>query len=374
MSKKVVFVTASDIFDKFGNGGSKGSKKNYDLLVNVFGKENVEIVIMTLPEFAFDDSVKAQTKVFEQPLGNKQALIASLFGCKKYKKADEKKILDYITALCPEYVFFDGTTIGKLIRKKAPYKQIVFFHNIEADYSWNKVKNESIKYLPAYFASVINEKKCVYADRIGCLNTRDGKIVTSKYGKNVDFYFPVTFTDCFDETKTRVVNDNRILFLGSFFGPNEEGVDWLVKNVMPELPDMELDIVGKGFEVKKEEYSSYSNVNVIGSVEDTSEYYYSHKVVVMPIFYGAGMKVKTAEAMMYGRRIIATDEALEGYDVEGVDNIYRCNDKEAFLKAIKTAMETSDKTYEKSVRELFMAKYESDVLIDVTKKLFDGLN
>lgn len=38
--------------------------------------------------------------------------------------------------------------------------------------------------------------------------------------------------------------------------------------------------------------------------------------MVMPIFSGSGMKVKTAEALMYGKFLIGTKEAFEGYEID----------------------------------------------------------
>ncbi len=37
--------------------------------------------------------------------------------------------------------------------------------------------------------------------------------------------------------------------------------------------------------------------------------------IISPIFVGGGMKVKTCEALMYGKNIIGTSESFEGYDI-----------------------------------------------------------
>ena len=98
------------------------------------------------------------------------------------------------------------------------------------------------------------------------------------------------------------------------FSPNYDGIKWFAENVMTELKDYHLIIVGKDFEQKKDELENV-NVHVVGTVESLEKYYYSENIMVMPIFYGDGMKIKTAEAMMYGKIILASDEALEGYEV-----------------------------------------------------------
>ena len=371
--RKIVFITASDIFDPYGNGGSKGSKKNYDILVDKFGKSNVTVILLCLPTYAIDSDIKDNIICIKQPNGNIPSLFTCNFGCKKFFPGERKRIWSYIESLNPKFVFYDGTTIGKLIKKHASYLQIVFFHNIEVDYALNKVKNESFLYLPSYWASKINEKRVIWADKIGCLNIRDGKIIEKRYGKKPDFYFPVTFTDSFDENRAKVNCNNRLLFMGSCFGPNIDGVKWFIDNVMPELPNIHLDIVGKGFEEKRKEYErGNNNVHVIGSVKETSRYYYGHDIVVMPIFYGAGMKVKTAEAMMYGKIIIATDEALEGYDVTDIDGIYRCNTQEEFVKAILLATDKHVGAWNRPVRERFLEKYETKTLRRTVDEVFDG--
>ena len=130
---------------------------------------------------------------------------------------------------------------------------------------------------------------------------------------------------------------------------------------MPLLDNVKLNIVGKGFETKKEEYEHNRNVHVIGSVDDIDTYYYSHCAVVLPILYGAGMKVKTAEAMMFGRRIFSSNEALEGYEVEEIQGITRCNTEIQFATAIKKKKKKGIfHAYQTDVRNLFMNKYETN--------------
>ena len=131
-----------------------------------------------------------------------------------------------------------------------------------------------------------------------------------------------------------------------------------------------MQIIGKGFESKREELEC-DNVKVIGTVENLEEYYYTASSIVMPIQYGDGMKVKTAEAMMYGLTIFATDEALEGYDVKDVQGIYRCNSSDEFIKSIKEAYEYNKiKALNSDIRNYFMNNHETKGLESTIKKIF----
>lgn len=367
--KKIVFITSSDIFDEAGNGGSKGSKKNYDLLVNQVGEDNVYLILLTMPNYKLGTNQK-NILLISQPKNDFQRFVSYFFGTKKYLPHSSCKINSYISKVKPDIVFFDGSVLGKLIKRKSDYEQVVFLHNVEAVYSYNKVKHEGIKYLLPFFATVANERRIKYADKIGCLNKRDEQIVKLRYGVNVDFFLPVTFTDKYEKEKERekTAFSDRILFVGSFFGPNIDGIEWFISSVMPFVQNVQLDIVGKGFETKKTDYEKNKNVHVVGFVKDISEIYYSYKVVVMPIRYGAGMKVKTAEAMMYGKNIAATNEALEGYDIDSVKGIYRCNSAEEFICAIETSLKEED-SFKEDVRNLFLSKYETSNLKCVIERL-----
>lgn len=74
-------------------------------------------------------------------------------------------------------------------------------------------------------------------------------------------------------------------------------------------------IIGKGFRTLKNDLEC-DNVKVIGTVEDVSEYFYRADFVIAPIFEGSGMKLKTAEALMYGKTIFGTTEAFSGYALD----------------------------------------------------------
>ena len=85
-----------------------------------------------------------------------------------------------------------------------------------------------------------------------------------------------------------------ILFVGSYFLPNYQGILWFVEHVMPYI-SYKLKIVGKGMEEKRIELER-KNVEVIGTVDDLSEYYYAAEAIIMPIFLGSGMKVKNSRS------------------------------------------------------------------------------
>ncbi|WP_027218657.1 glycosyltransferase [Butyrivibrio fibrisolvens] len=364
--KKILFITCNNIYDSNGNGGIKGSQKNLELLKKA---KNVKVII-----FSIQPNEKPlpppDANFIMQPKTNIGMLIANLLGyrrCFPWQLLSLKELLD---SEKPELVFIDGSLLGNILKQIKNAKTIVFFHNVEADYTMNKVRSTGLSFLPAYLSTVKNEKFAIGADLIGCLNQRDSNRIQTLYGRKADFLLPVTFNDVFDSAKAKPNPTNRLLFVGSLFTPNQVSIEWFMKNIMTKLPQFHLDIVGKGFERKKNAYESlYPNVSVQGYTDRIDECYYSHAVVVMPIIIGAGMKIKTAEAMMYGRTIIATDEALEGYDVDDVDGIYRCNSAEEYINTITMLSRVELPPFQKDVRTRFLDKYENKKLLKTLEEI-----
>ena len=59
-------------------------------------------------------------------------------------------------------------------------------------------------------------------------------------------------------------------------------------------------------EFLRDEFCGIDRLQVLGYVEDLNKLYASVRFMVMPILSGSGMKVKTAEALKYGKFIFAS--------------------------------------------------------------------
>lgn len=290
----------------------------------------------------------------------------------------EKYIINFIKEKNIGIVFFDSSIFGKTIKrisKELSAKTICSMQNVEAYYALNRVRYESKFLYPMYKAYEYNERLAVqYADYVISINKRDALQTEKKYGRKPDKIIHVTLKDVLAGTSLQENTESRkkleLLFIGSNFLPNTQGLRWLVSKVMPYVP-AKLTIVGKGMEQMKEELTR-ENVLVIGEVHDLAQYYLNYDAMILPIFTGSGMKVKTAEAMMYGKVIFATNEALEGYD-EIPDKIFRCNTAEEFKKAITYCIETGITKYSLKVRKEFLERYSNQYAEDAYRQIIAEL-
>jgi hypothetical protein len=338
--KKILFITFNS--NSPDSGGSQCSVRNFEMLSK---------------RYKLDRYIIQNKNVFFKIL----AALCGYFPPFSFK--DKKKLKQLLAVGSYDIVFIDSSLLGsfaEIVKKKYRVRIISFFHNVEADYIDAKIQKGIRKYFYGFLTRQNEQKTIVYSDLLIALNERDKNRLHFLYGRTIDYLLPITFDDTAD-TKLLQQRDSIVshpvncLFVGSLIRPNYEGIKWFIDNVMDKI-DATLSIVGKNFEQKKEELER-KNVKVIGSVDDLAKFYHEADLVVSPLLFGGGMKVKIAEALMYGCNIFATSEAFEGYDVNYDLIGGLCNTSEEFIQKINYFLSRSYKKYNPYSREVFLSKY-----------------
>ncbi|HQU45767.1 MAG TPA: glycosyltransferase family 4 protein, partial [Pirellulales bacterium] len=115
-----------------------------------------------------------------------------------------------------------------------------------------------------------------------------------------------------------------LLFVGSSHIPNTEGVHWFYKNVFdPWLRPQGLRWAVAGSVCKNLSFSD-PMVTVLGAVDDLDNVYRRSKVVVVPLFRGAGISLKTLEAMGQRKPVVTTPCGRRGLGT-AADEALICN-------------------------------------------------
>lgn len=109
-------------------------------------------------------------------------------------------------------------------------------------------------------------------------------------------------------------------------------------------------------------------VKILSNIKDLTPYYQNALCMVMPIFTGGGMKVKTAEALMYGKIIVGTKESFEGYETNATGIFIECNNKEEFISKINKLL-PKVQPYNIDSRKLFLEKYSFEATLKQFKEL-----
>lgn len=354
------------IFPKFAaknSGGSVVCKRNYDSLCAYYGEDSII-------------SYPIHRK------GKKSAIVMffdDLFsmGFGGLTVEDKKRIVLLIKNEDVGLVFIDSSLFGglsKYIKKRTSAKTVVFFHNVEYDFVKGLIlSNHSFIFSYRIFLALINEKQAARcSDLTITLNQKDSDRLKILYGRSSDYVVPVAIKDKLFEVREKDYSTPlNLLFFGSNFPPNIEAVEILVNNILPYVK-ANLTVAGSGMDELLKKYDQSDKLRIKGFVNDVDELYSSCDIVVMPIVSGAGMKVKTAEAMLYGKNVIATTNALEGYDVKNVPGIIRCDSINEFINAINN-FDTTLPRYNNNIRSLYLDKYSYEASYRSFKKVFDGL-
>ena len=75
-----------------------------------------------------------------------------------------------------------------------------------------------------------------------------------------------------------------------------------------------------------------------GLVTDLPALYDRTRVVISPIRFGAGVKVKTVQALQYGVPVVSTSCGSEGIDTYGLDAIAVADDPKEFARSLVTLL------------------------------------
>lgn len=281
-----------------------------------------------------------------------------------------------------ELVFFNFTYFGKIaksLRKRFPQlRMITLAHDVEVVLFAHECALKGLGGLVkaiGWPSLYLNERAQVaLSDVLVCLNRRDGDGFRKWYRRSPDEYLPLILRDQFkgDSAACRdsAVSQSYALFVGSHFPPNVYAMRWWAREVAPRV-SIPLKIVGCGFEKMKQELESGPNMEVVGTVDDLSVWYRDAACVVSPIFHGSGMKTKTAEALMFGKRILATNEALEGYDIPFPECGARCNTADEFVAALES-LDLNGKHFVDMARQTYLDKYSPEVMRRILQRVIEG--
>ena len=340
---KVLFL-GKDIGD--GNtGGDYGTFSHIELLTAVFGKENVDLLLIPpLPYYR---------KLFN-------VLLRRGFGYsgRVYKLLKKRKGKYY------DAVFCNSSVYGEYVRyfKINGYCIYTFFQNIEYSFYYQRYKKSGHFFDYIWFRYIYKQERLTIqnSNYTIVLNDRDSSVMYEIYGRKSDYIIPIFFKNTQLEFLKGELGKYS-LFVGSNFYANNEGIEWFVKNVASKIHS-EIWIVGTCCDyLKRSGLQIPTNVKLLGRVDDLNEIYLKAACVVTPIFSGSGMKTKTIEAFLCAKTVFGTPESFAGIEGDFTKIGGKCSIAEEFVSSINKYMEENNDCYNSYTYSLFQHKYSFDV-------------
>lgn len=140
-------------------------------------------------------------------------------------------------------------------------------------------------------------------------------------------------------------HNDEILFVGSNTEPNIAGLKWFFENCWPKIleavPNATLTVAGSvssgmaGFPHPKA-------VQYRGIVDDLAPLYERAGVVISPLTFGSGLKVKLIEALALGKAMVASSVTLQGVETIAEHAVLKADHADDFTGAVISLTSNKD--------------------------------
>lgn len=127
----------------------------------------------------------------------------------------------------------------------------------------------------------------------------------------------------------RDARDVRLAFFGSAMPPNWQAVEIILRTIWPRLrarfsENVLFDIYGTVCE-RFRTTAMPAGVTLRGFVDDLKSAYQDTDIVLNPVFFGGGLKLKTVEALCFARPLVTTRLGAEGLE-DGIGYAFLAHD------------------------------------------------
>lgn len=286
-------------------------------------------------------------------------------------------------------IIMDFTKLHYVLKRIGNTPLFVRVHNVEYDYSQNNYHHHRNLYnlIDACFSKPREHVIVNRANLLIALTERDKNRLCQLYHIPAEkitvipvcipqriTYFPPFCT------QNDASHPLRMLITGSlWYGSNFEGILWFIKNVYGRLPiPKELCIAGAH---PTPEFLNFvkktPSITIVDTPDDMEPYFYNAELYIAPIFDGAGMKVKVAEALSYALPVVGTSHAFEGYAIQNGSNSYIVDTADDFERSILDYYHLDEKqryNMRLSTLQLFQSHYSLNRSSDLFKKLIDPMS
>lgn len=214
-------------------------------------------------------------------------------------------------------IIIDHAQMGWIVEKLRNRPPFIYLsHNVEgllyknlSTESKSKV-NTHIYALEAYKISAMEKKLTHNCTQCWTLSEADSEHYKSNISENIQRIITLHLPSQLNLDKSPKADCDLALIGTWSWEANSKGLHWFFEEVYPLIEgDTRIRIAGKGADWLK---GKYPNVDYVGFTPDASTFMQRAKCIAIPSISGAGIQIKTLDALVIGRQIIATSFATRG--------------------------------------------------------------
>ena len=346
-SSKSVIVVISNFPFPAHHGGS------FDVFERIVGLKNLGFnidIICTCKDQPNPKHIEyMHTLVDDVFIVKRENKFSQLFHVSPLQVVSRKALKSFIFKKAYHYAILETEHVGLVLKNETFIAQKIFLRlqNNESYYFKQLAKStnnilEKIYYLSDAVKFKFYSKKIFNkADRLWFISNEE---IKSKQ-KNKAYlpksaHLPSPINSEFIRQK---LDNKNILYIASLSMPNNiEALDWYLKNIhsklLLEFPDYKLIVVGS-IDVSeinsiKDKYSTCNGIEINFNVPDLNHFYSTCSLFINPMQHGAGVKLKTINAMVNGLPIVSTSVGAEGIGLIEKEMFFLGNSENEFYDKI----------------------------------------
>lgn len=283
-----------------------------------------------------------------------------------------------------DYVILEGDYVLPILENQNINGEIIFrMHNDEKKYFLQLMKSEKSLLKKFYYFTESIKFKRISHNIISHLETiwfisKDEMDVFNSKNRNFNGYFVPPHVNPNNIYFDNLVN-RKVLFIGSLFMVNNvEGVKWYLQNIHDDISnefyDYELHIAGnsKGTslswlkeEISKRKYAD--NIFIYDSPENLNDLYSKCSIFINPMRHGAGLKLKTVEALQNGLAVVSTSVGAEGTGLKHKEHILVSDKPNDYINYLRRLLVDEQKVRELVLKSHQYLKKEFDLVSKLSK-------
>ena len=247
---------------------------------------------------------------------------------KNYLKKIQKT--EQFDVVIVNYVF-----LSRILKHFKRVKKVLYTHDVFT----NKYQHTHQKWFslrPNDEAKGLNR-----ADTI--LSIQENESIYYSYLTQKEIYTAYSY---FSIQTTPLIKEKSILYLSSSNEYNIESITFFLKEVFPELkrlyPDVKLIIGGVICDKIKHIVQNENNIVLQGQVSDISQFYNQADICINPTFRGTGLKIKTFEALSFGKILVSHPHSIIGIYAKEKAPIFLAETKDEYIKQFEYLFNNMD--------------------------------
>lgn len=184
------------------------------------------------------------------------------------------------------------------------------------------------------------ERRALYhATAVAVCSTLDAARLRARRGKAEVLVIPNTVPNRLPLPAPAGGPDIKLLLVGALnYEPNEDAALFFARHVLPALRQklggkLEVMIVGRSPPQTVRDLQQDPCISVHADVPSVEAYYARADIVIAPIRFGGGTRIKIIEAMAMGRPVVSTRIGAEGLDLTDGEHLLLADTGDAFAAA-----------------------------------------